>query len=273
MRPLIDVTEGYKIGAPQAMPTPPLLKHLASSFSASSGIIGTSYSSDASSLRSTYTNPALSTCNIFLSSSDALSAAKASVQQEQQRERLEREQIALLNSLKPRRDLMCLADVVDVDVDRERETERERLALRSTLPSDDSTRPDNYHLHIASRPAQPTTPEEEPYRPERGRKRHTVEEDEGEATETEDMEDADMEMDVVGQENGVSHRPIRGIRRTAGVQPIPTSRPLPVTRSRPLRPTQSAPVGTLQRPAGGASAEMGMDLEGGLSAWVGRTDF
>jgi hypothetical protein len=261
------VTEGYKTGPPQAIPTPPVFKHASSSFSNVSGVTGTSYSSsDAGSLRSsTYTNPALSTSSIFLSSSDALSAAQASVRQEQQRER---EQIALLNSLKPRRDLMCLADVVDVDAPM---IERGGFPFRSTVADVGAERPDNYHLHVASRPVlSPDALEEEPYRPERGRKRQTAEEeDEGEATETEESEDAVMEVDGERQATEVSHRPIRGIR--GGAQPALTTRALP-SRRRLLRTTQSAPVGTLQRSLGGPS-DTAMDLEGGLSAWVGRTDF
>jgi hypothetical protein len=197
-----------------------------------------------------------------------LSAAKASVQQEQQRER---EQITLLNSLKPRRDLMCLADVVDVDA----QTERGGFPFRPTTVEKGAERQDNYHLHVASRPIlSPETLVEEPYRPERGRKRQTAEEDEGEATETEESEDAGMDVDGQSQETEVPHRPIRGIRR--GVQPVPTARTLPVARSRLLRTTRSAPVGSLQRSVGRLNDgvdEDAMDLEGGLSAWVGRTDF
>lgn len=166
---------------------------------------------------------------------------------------------------------MCLADVVDVDAP----TEREGFPFRPSTADVCVDRQDNYHLHVASRPIlSPKTVDEEPYRPERGRKRQTAEEDEGEATETEESEDAGMDVDGESQETEVPHRPIRGIRR--GGQPVPTARTLPVARSRLLRTTQSAPVGSLQRSLGRPvddGPETAMDLEGGLSAWVGRTDF
>lgn len=166
---------------------------------------------------------------------------------------------------------MCLADVVDVDAP----TERGGFPFHPTTVEKGAERQDNYHLHVASRSIlSPETLDEEPYRPERGRKRQTAEEDEGEATETEESEDAGMDVDGQSQETEVPHRPIRGIRR--GVQPVPTARTLPVTRSRLLRTTRSAPVESLQRSLGRPSDgvdEDAMDLEGGLSAWVGRTDF
>lgn len=243
---LADVTEGYKTGPSQAVPTPPRLPHLSSSsYSNASGTLGTSYSSsDAGSLRSTYTNPALSTSSIFLSSSDALAAAKTEIQQDRYRQQLEREQIALLNSLKPRRDLMCLADVVDVDAEREEAT-ASRFALpgaRSLAnPPTELPRPDNYHLHVARTTSTPTV-EEEPYHPERGRKRQTVEEDEGEATEVEDDDDMEMDVETTPADSSASHRPIRPIKRSAAVQQGPDSRTAVTGRNRTLRPTQSAPV-------------------------------
>lgn len=164
---------------------------------------------------------------------------------------------------------MCFADVVDVDAPMEGGS----FPFRSSVS--DAERPDNYHLHVASRPAvSPDTLEEEPYRPERGRKRQTAEEDEGEVTETEDLgDDTVMEVDGESQETEVSHRPIKGIRR--GAPAAPTTRAIP-SRRRLLRTTQSAPVGSLQQSldgANGGSLSTAMDLEGGLRAWVGRTDF
>lgn len=281
---LVDVTEGYKTGPSQAVPTPPRLPHLSSSsYSNASGTIGTSYSSsDAGSLRSTYTNPALSTSSIFLSSSDALSAAKTEIQEERYRQQLEREQIALLNSLKPRRDLMCLADVVDVDTDREAGmSSRFPLSGTSSLVTSPSEmpRPDNYHLHVAARSTPTSTMEEEPYRPERGRKRHTVEEeDEGEATEVEDDDDVGMEVDASAEESDMIQRPIRPIRRGA-VQPVSAPRTVITGRNRTLRPTQSAPVAAFPgfdwQEATNSPHASARDVvfEGGLSAWVRRTDF
>ena len=136
-------------------------------------------------------------------------------------------------------------------------------------------RPDNYRLYSASRAPPSTTVEEEPYRPERGRKRHTVEEDEdeGEATEMED-DDAEMDVDISAEATATSHRPIRPIKRSTGAQPASG---LASGNRRTLRPTQSAPVasshgyfGALQ-PSEPTEREVG--FEGGLSAWVGRTDF
>jgi hypothetical protein len=178
---------------------------------------------------------------------------------------------------------MCLADVVDVDTSREAGmSSRFSLSGTSSLVTSPSEipRPDNYHLHVAARSIPTSTLEEEPYRPERGRKRHTVEEeDEGEATEVEDDDDAGMEVDALPEESDMTHRPIRPIRRGAGVPPVPASRTVSTGRNRTLRPTQSAPVASFHGFFGNEStnlpqsSERDVAFEGGLSAWVGRTDF
>lgn len=268
----VDVTEGYKTGPPQAVPTPPRMPHLSSSLSNGSGAFGTSYSSsDAGSTRSTYTSPALATPSLFLSSSDALWAAKTEIQQEQYRQQLEREQIAMLNSLKPRRDLMCLADVVDVDAGCE-----DLTASRLSTSPMEMPRADNYHLYSASRAPTATTVEEEPYRPERGRKRHTVEEDEGEATEVED-DDAEMDVEVSTEGTASPHRPIRPIKRSTAAQTASGPRSVASGNRRALRPTQSAPGASFQGYFGVAQlsehTEREVGVEGGLRAWVGKTDF
>ncbi|GHJ86685.1 hypothetical protein NliqN6_3087 [Naganishia liquefaciens] len=273
-----NVTEGYKTGPSPAVPTPPRLPHALSSYSTGSGTLGTSYSSsDAGSTRSTYTSPAWAmSSSIFLSSADALSAAKTEMEQERYRQQLEREQIAMLNSLKPRRDLMCLADVVDVDANanamRENLTPSSRL---STSPIE-VPRTDNYHLYSASRATPTMAVKEEPYHPERGRKRHTVEEDEGEATEVED-DDADMDADAAAAEHLPSHRPIRPMKRSTAAPTASASKTLAGGSRQRLRPTQSAPVasssgylGTIQS---SETTEREVVFEGGLSGWVGRTDF
>ncbi|KAJ9119715.1 hypothetical protein QFC22_003425 [Naganishia vaughanmartiniae] len=293
-----DVTEGYKTGPSHVVPSAPPLGHSSSSFSSnSSGTRASLTSSDTGSLRSTYTNPALSTSAIFLSSSDALTSAKASVQEEQERARLEKAQLALLNAIKPRRDLMCLADIVDDD------SEPRKLWQAGDYPESHSTseasrtghtKADNYHLYLASRPSHTEEPiEEEPYRIERGRKRHTVEEDEGEVTETDDVEGDDAEMDIDQPSSATTigcSRPIRPIKRSAGFNASsqthstndPSAQGTFTPRNRHLGLSRSAPLNSLplsfgegqerkQVPRNDISMTEG--LEGGVAAWVGRTDF
>ncbi|KAJ9097196.1 hypothetical protein QFC21_004865 [Naganishia friedmannii] len=277
--------------------TPPL-GHASSSFSSnSSGTRSSFTSSDTGSLRSTYSNPALSTSAIFLSSSDALSSARASVQEEQERARLERAQLALLNAIKPRRDLMCLADIVDEDTDSRKLWQTgdhsEALSVSDTSRAC-HTKSDNYHLYLASRSSHAEEPlEEEPYRLERGRKRHTVEEDEGEVTETDDVEDDDAGMDIDQPSSATvagCSRPIRPIKRSAGITATSQSHSTAdssaqgtiTPRNRQLGLSRSAPLSDLSLGFGEQQARERLPtsglciadgLEGGVAAWVGRTDF
>ncbi|KAJ9110495.1 hypothetical protein QFC19_001621 [Naganishia cerealis] len=295
-----NVTEGYKTGPSQAIPSAPPLSHSSSSFSTLSSGPRSSYtSSDAGSLRSTYTNPSLSTSAIFLSSSDALSSAKASVQQERERVRIEREQMALLNAMKPRRELMCLADIVEDGADsRENGIWQEGGHSRSPLLQGASgveyAKADNYHLYLAAQTTHTSDPlEEEPYRLERGRKRQTVEEDEGEATETEDIAADDGEMDIDQLSSTLlttSGRPIRPIKRNAGLHAssqaqsylTPSADATVTQRNRQLRLTRSAPLDSLHLSFGEEQFHERMAisdintverLPGDLAEWVGRTDF
>ncbi|KAJ9127660.1 hypothetical protein QFC24_001070 [Naganishia onofrii] len=288
-----NVSEGYKTGPSHVVPSAPPLGHSSSSYSSnSSGTRSSFTSSDTGSLRSTYTNPALSTAAIFLSSSDALSSARASVFEEQERARLEKAQLAMLNAMKPRRDLMCLADIVDEDADTQELYHSESLST-SVASRTGYTKADNYHMYLASRPSHTEEPiEEEPYRLERGRKRHTVEEDEGDLTETDDVEGDNEGMDIDQPSNATvagCSRPIRPMKRSTGfnassqtpstVSPstqgtvTPRNRRLGLSRSAPLAlPLSFEEQQERERmPRSDLSAAEG--LEGGVVAWIGRTDF
>lgn len=288
---LSDVSEGYKTGPSHVVPSAPPLGHSSSSYSSnSSGTRSSFTSSDTGSLRSTYTNPALSTSAIFLSSSDALSSARASVFEEQERARLEKAQLALLNAMKPRRDLMCLADIVDEDADTQELYHSESL-LTTDASRTGYTKADNYHMYLASRPSHTEEPiEEEPYRLERGRKRHTVEEDEGDLTETDDVEGDDEGMDIDQPSNATvagCSRPIRPMKRSTGFNassPTPStvspSTPGTVTpRNRRLGLSRSAPLalplsfGEQQERERMPRSELSIAEGGGVVAWIGRTDF
>lgn len=190
---------------------------------------------------------------------------------------------------------MCLADIVDDDTDSPglcQPADHLKSLSTSAASRTAHTKADNYHLYLASRPTPAEEPlEEEPYRLERGRKRHTLEEDEGEVTETDDLEGDDAEMDI-DQPSTISalNRPIRPIKRNAGFNASSQthSTASPSTRSvitpchRQLGGSRSAPLSALplsfdvepgREDMRTNDLSVGQGLEGGVGAWVGRTDF